>query len=864
MKTSILPSVIIATLFLSACNSDNKKKEIEIPVSVFADFQGTWEQKGTGNLWQFSNDTLSLYNFNSFGCVATGELALSEIEQAIDYLSLNSEKNKFQFIDPGSNNQNFDSISQLPDSCAAANLLSEDDLDTNFEFFWHTMNDYYAFFAQRDINWQTIYEEYKPQISSLNSEAEFIELIEGIIEDFNDGHLSLFSEVGDASGESISGFLLEVFRSNLVDAEENFGQAYQALKSYNDETLKAHLKNNELMQHADGNAIQWGHLSDTLGYIRIERLQHLSFPQEQEPSGNIIVDLASAKQDVADTNTIMQAALAELGNKDALIIDLRFNPGGYDNISLKIASYFSTEQKVIGTKHINNRNFISNSDELTVEPSPITPFTKPVYVITGSSTGSAAEILAMSLKALPNVTMIGEPTAGALSDQLEHQLPNGSTLSLSHEIYKDENNVIQEHIGVLPDIEMPVYASQDIVYASNTPIDYVMQTLGAQSQVSPSAEDVEQAFINHFNQTNIPGIAVAIIKDDKIVYQKASGFSDIVNEVPVTMDTPFNVGSISKAVLAAGIMQQVESGLISLDDKLTNMNLAFNPNNPLNDNNEITLRHLVTHTSGIRDSAGYNCSYYLHENNISLYRLFGVEECPENVSTDPATFFAVDYFAENGRYVMDGIYNSGDAGLPNEEHDYSNVGAGLAAFAIEQKLNINFAQHMQQNLFEPLGLHNTAWHHEQLNTSNPKAIQYALDSELQPNAVPEFSYPTFYDGDLNISANDLAKFLITITNGGEYQGVRVLKETSVNTMLSNQTDVLNQRDKQGVFWYWNGAFFGHTGGDPGTNAVMHYNAVTKTGIVVLMNGEDDHLGEGNVDSMLMPLFATLYRYGLSQ
>ncbi|MEW6990296.1 hypothetical protein AADZ91_06340 [Colwelliaceae bacterium 6441] len=78
------------------------------------------------------------------------------------------------------------------------------------------------------------------------------------------------------------------------------------------------------------------------------------------------------------------------------------------------------------------------------------------------------------------------------------------------------------------------------------------------------------------------------------------------------------------------------------------------------------------------------------------------------------------------------------------------------------------------------------------------------------------------DGDLNISANDLAKFLINIIIAGEYQDTFT------------------------------------------TNAIIKYNIVTKTGTIILINDEDEHLGEGKVDEMLMPLVSTPYRYRLGQ
>ncbi|MGV2871749.1 serine hydrolase [Colwellia sp. E150_009] len=868
MKKLIVLVLMATTILLSACGSSDKDKITkidEVPQSVFSDYNGVWELKGTGDVWVINDEKLTTYNFNSFGCIKNLDIELTDIEEAVNYLSINEESTEITFDNLGSSKESYQLIEQIPKSCKTDNLLAQTDLATNFEFLWHTMNDYYAFFELRDIDWQGVYEEYRPQVTSTTTKHQFFEMMEEIFSQFGDGHLSLSDgEEYESDGTAFNGFILEVLRSELVDAEDDFEEAWRNLKTYNDHVLTTLLQEHKLYSHEESDAIRWGKLSDNIGYIRVDRVQNINVKGEQEEADNFLEQLTLISQDLIDTDTIMQIALADIGTSDALIIDLRFNGGGYDNVSLKIASYFSHSAQIIGTKKTRNKYFESAEYPLNIAKSPIEAYTKPIYVITGRSTGSGGEVLSMALKALPQTTLIGEATNGSVSDILEHSLPNGWVLSLSHEVYTDVEGTNIESIGVTPDVEMPVYASQDLMYVSNTPIDYILQKIGAPSYTTPSISEVEEAFEQHFIPTNIPGIAIAVIKDDKIVYQKSYGFANIAQEIEVSMDTPFNVGSISKTILATGIMQKVEQGAISLADELTTMNLSFDPNNPLNQNSGITLRHLVTHTSGIRDSDGYGCSYFVHESGVAFSRPFCDEDCPENATTDPTTFFANDYFNENGRYVMDGIYNTDEDGLPDITHEYSNVASGLAGYAVEQKLNVDFANSMKQTIFMPLNMINTSWRYTQLSETNPKAVQYTLDEDLEPIEVPEFSYPTFYDGDLNTSANDLAKFLITIINGGEYQGNRILNQETVDTMLSSQTDVLNQRDVQGVFWYWNGAFIGHGGGDPGTNALMQYNTVTKTGIIVLMNGEDGYLGNEEAGEKLLPLISTLYRYGLGQ
>jgi CubicO group peptidase (beta-lactamase class C family) len=172
---------------------------------------------------------------------------------------------------------------------------------------------------------------------------------------------------------------------------------------------------------------------------------------------------------------------------------------------------------------------------------------------------------------------------------------------------------------------------------------------------------------------------------------------------------------------------------------------------------------------------------------------------------------------------------------------------------------------MITTLFAPLGMANTRWKHTDLSPQNAKATQYTMDQNNEALEVPEYSYPTFYDGDLNTSAHDLARFMLAISAGGELNNSRILSVSSIGEMLSNQTGLDDfASERQGLFWFRSGAFIGHTGGDPGTSATMQYNPTTQTGIVFMMNIEDDHLGKEELGERLSPLISALYQFGVSQ
>ena len=99
--------------------------------------------------------------------------------------------------------------------------------------------------------------------------------------------------------------------------------------------------------------------------------------------------------------------------------------------------------------------------------------------------------------------------------------------------------------------------------------------------------------------------SVLVAKNGKIVYQKKVGFADIEHKVPIVANTKFELASISKTFTAILILQLVESGKIKLDAKISD----YIPEFARNDSGQITIHHLLSHTSGIQDFVGLNCDF---------------------------------------------------------------------------------------------------------------------------------------------------------------------------------------------------------------------------------------------------------------
>ncbi|MEO6183837.1 MAG: serine hydrolase domain-containing protein, partial [Verrucomicrobiota bacterium] len=113
------------------------------------------------------------------------------------------------------------------------------------------------------------------------------------------------------------------------------------------------------------------------------------------------------------------------------------------------------------------------------------------------------------------------------------------------------------------------------------------------SAVSESNEKIMDALFQEFSRPESPGAAVMVIKDSKPVFAKGYGLANLADNIPCSTNTNFRLASVTKQFTAMAIMILAERGKLSLDDKMT----KFFPEFP-EYGKEITVRHLLTHTSG--------------------------------------------------------------------------------------------------------------------------------------------------------------------------------------------------------------------------------------------------------------------------
>lgn len=188
---------------------------------------------------------------------------------------------------------------------------------------------------------------------------------------------------------------------------------------------------------------------------------------------------------------------------------------------------------------------------------------------------------------------------------------------------------------------------------------------------SASADAVDDLVRARMQEHNIPGAAIAVVKNGKVVKIKGYGLASIEFNAPVTSDTVFEIGSVSKQMTAAGIMLLVQDGKVDLDERIS----EYLPNTP-EMWKDVTVRHLLTHTSGIKS--------YTSLSGFELSRRVKIDGFIKQLAEHPLEF------------------------TPGDKNIYSNSGFNLLAYIIETESGKPFMEFMRTRIFIPLGMTKTA------------------------------------------------------------------------------------------------------------------------------------------------------------
>ena len=357
--------------------------------------------------------------------------------------------------------------------------------------------------------------------------------------------------------------------------------------------------------------------------------------------------------------------------------------------------------------------------------------------------------------------------------------------------------------------------------------------LQAQS-ISDSLTNELQEFIAN---SSIKGLAVGIVDRDKPLYANGFGYANEADKLPYTTRTLQPIASISKTLLGVSLLKAQEQGLLSLDDPI-NAYLPFEIDNPNLKNEQITIRHLATHTSSLKDTKYYEKSY-LFDEDIALTGSMPFDRYAksynENTAMELTDFLANIYTADGEWYSKKNFLKSD----PGERYKYSNNGAALAALIIESASKMSYIDYVQANILDPLDMDESGWSLADYDPAD-KASLYAFGQQ-----IPEFRLITFADGGFITNVKEFSNYFIAIINGYNGEDNELLSGASYTEMMSKQ---VNESFETGIFWVVGNKRIGHTGGDPGVTTVAYFKPGTNVGIIIFSNTSDEDIGKSIGDA----------------
>jgi CubicO group peptidase (beta-lactamase class C family) len=306
----------------------------------------------------------------------------------------------------------------------------------------------------------------------------------------------------------------------------------------------------------------------------------------------------------------------------------------------------------------------------------------------------------------------------------------------------------------------------------------------------------------------VPGLSVAVIKDFKIAWAKAYGVKDLQTKEPVTIETLFQAGSISKSVNATIAMKKVEQGKIALDDnindKLTTWKL---PENELTAKSKVTLRKILSHSAGttVHGFPGYAVN--------------------DKIPTLPQ--------------ILDGTAPANTAAIrvdlePGTQFRYSGGGTTISQLALMDIEKKPYPQIANETVLKPLGMTNSTYNQPLPADWRPKAATgYRTNGKEVEGKI--HIYPEMAAAGLWTTPTDLAKFAIEMQLSLAGKSNKILTKQSVDTMTTPVKDAAGLGffiEKHG-----NALYFGHGGSDEGFTSQLLVSRDKGYGVAVMVNSD---------------------------
>ena len=338
-------------------------------------------------------------------------------------------------------------------------------------------------------------------------------------------------------------------------------------------------------------------------------------------------------------------------------------------------------------------------------------------------------------------------------------------------------------------------------------------------------------FIKQFEMV---GSNVVYLSHDNHFEQVSTGFSSLENNILTNSNSIYRIASISKVIVAIGVLKLVDEKMLDLDEDISNY-LGFDVRNPYHPEDIITIRHLMTQTSSISDEGGF---------------IDGIYKGYDGANSTDDFIKIFDLLNPNSKHY----YKTFTKSKPGEDFLYSNFGCGILACIIEKVTGIYFPKYIKDVLLKPLGIYsgfrledlkypeNLVSHYLYENGKFVLYRDYESFKKVQCLKYPLGENYRGVAGGLYISAYDLSKIMKMLMNKGLFENTRILKEETVVEMEKVQwrgmplDPTYKQKGLQMIIMdeFTNKPLKGHFGNAYGLRSFMLYNELG--GIIFLCNG----------------------------
>ncbi|WP_172435947.1 serine hydrolase domain-containing protein [Sediminicola luteus] len=325
---------------------------------------------------------------------------------------------------------------------------------------------------------------------------------------------------------------------------------------------------------------------------------------------------------------------------------------------------------------------------------------------------------------------------------------------------------------------------------------------------SPIIEFIDSLALNKMKNFQVPGLAIGIIQNDTVLYAKGLGVKSINDPEPLTQESLFHMASVSKPFTATALMQLESQGKLELKDKLFDWLPEFKMRDP--EYKLISLKHILTHTSGIPDVVDYQW--------------------------DKAEYDSGSAF----RYVRSFSESELDF-TPGTGFNYSNAAFDLLAAVIQKASGQTFEDYLQDHILGPTRMVNSTF----LKKEVPPALAtspHVFDDKMRLIKSPVYPYNRRHapSSTLHSNIDDILQWARLQLQEGNFDGKQIISQSAFKALTKIQKPLGEDR---GICLGWfqdkinDEVIIKHSGGDEGYSAFFGFLPEKKLAITIMANND---------------------------